>query len=197
MKNFEVEERATSRKSRRRSCRGNKTARPIAIVDDDFGETSSESEEWVYFDENGDLYEDGMIPTITVKKELDDDDDYPETRETGISQMVGELGTKTVAPKIDQPRENTPEKLYREFVEEADWNYKAGLPKDDNTKPIDFKATLKEYKDKWDFKISDLLNKENKVQYQCYMENVSSTVGALLGHKYNLNLDIDFKQNRN
>ena len=64
-------------------------------------------------------------------------------------------------------------------------------------KPVDLNATMLEYKDEWDFKAQDLYNKDIKVQYMCYQDNLASTVGALLSHKYALNLDIDLRERRN
>ena len=54
-----------------------------------------------------------------------------------------------------------------------------------------------ECKDEWDLKAQDLYNKDIKVQYMCYQDNLASTVSALLGHKYALNLDIDLRERRN
>lgn len=54
-----------------------------------------------------------------------------------------------------------------------------------------------EFKDEWDLLANDLQNKEVKVQYMCYLDHLAGTIGALLGHKLGLNLDIDLREGRN
>ena len=53
-----------------------------------------------------------------------------------------------------------------------------------------------EFKDEWDFKGHDLYNTEHKVQYMCYLDHLGDTVGALMGHKHGLNLNIDLREGK-
>lgn len=79
---------------------------------------------------------------------------------------------------------------------EANNCYKIGIPTVE-TKPVDLNGTMLQYKDEWDLKAQDLYNKDAKVQYMCYLDNLAGTIGALLGHKHALNLDIDLSEKRN
>ena len=59
-------------------------------------------------------------------------------------------------------RENTPERILREFQTEAQYGYKIGVPATD-MRPVDLSATMMECKDEWDLKAQDLYNKDIKV----------------------------------
>ena len=53
-----------------------------------------------------------------------------------------------------------------------------------------------EFKDEWDFKANDLYNKEYKVQYMCYIDHLSDTVGALLSNQMQAYIDIDLRDGK-
>ena len=97
---------------------------------------------------------------------------------------------------INENRDGTPERILREFQMEAENCYKIGIPST-VVKAVDLGAAMLEFKDEWDLKAQDLYNTDVKVQYMCYLDNLGATVGALLGHKYALNLDIDLRERRN
>ena len=53
-------------------------------------------------------------------------------------------------------------------------------------------------KDDWDYKIADLYNKEHKVQYTCYLDNLARTIGDILEHQYDEeDLEIDLRETEN
>ena len=101
-------------------------------------------------------------------------------------------------PEVKQPtvkRENTPERHYREFVEKVRVGYKKGKL-DGEIAPVDLKGTLHHFKDEWDFKVGDLYNKDHKVTFMCYLDNMSSTINGLLGHKYGTPLNFNLRGRR-
>ena len=53
-----------------------------------------------------------------------------------------------------------------------------------------------DYKNEWDFKVNELYNKEFKVQYMCYVDHLSDTIGALLSHKAQAYVDIDLRDGK-
>ena len=61
-------------------------------------------------------------------------------------------------------------------------------------KPINFTATIREYKDIWDLKFSELYNKEPTEKYHCYVKNLGSTIEALLRHRLEREFKIDLSK---
>ena len=56
---------------------------------------------------------------------------------------------------------------------------------------------MREYKDIWDLKFSELYNKEPTEKYHCYVKNLGSTIEALLRHRLEREFKIDLSKGKN
>ena len=93
-------------------------------------------------------------------------------------------------------RFDTPTRILREFVAEAEDTYKLGFLTDE-PEAVDLAATMYQFKDEWDLKVNDLYNEEAKVQYNCYLDHVASTICAQLNYKHDADIDIDLREGFN
>ena len=96
----------------------------------------------------------------------------------------------------NKKRFDTPTRILREFEGEAEDTYKLGFLTDE-PKRIDLAATMQQFKDEWDLKVNDLYNEEPKVQYNCYLDHVASTICAQLNYKYDTDIEIDLREGFN
>jgi len=120
-----------------------------------------------------------MSKFVKIKKdEIDTESDQSHLLEKAHSRHSSSSNhfihhTVPVSPH----RESTPKRLLREFLRDSQTNYKIGIPSQE-CKPADLYAVMREFKQEWDLEAADMTNKEVKVQYMCYSDNLSNTIGA-------------------